>query len=378
VISRIRIIRAVPIVALVALLAGCAPAVLPTHAHSAAAPTSTPSPAPASAPGSRVPLGCAGLLGASSVQALAGTTAKVDRDENTPPTDIQSVAQLQYGALSCSWDGISGNPSSPGAELDIDIAPDAKAAFESRFVSIMADQSQNPHAAATENAAGDQSGYWCGTTIDALGADANIPDCDAEMLVGNYWVGIEVVAVNGLSREQLTTGLVTAMTEITGKLRAAGPAPTQWAAPATTPPGFCTDSTSTTSVRSIVGDATLAAAKAPVTSIDASTVGLDGPSARCAWNSKSYGYLELYLLGGGSWGLPAISPAKSGDSPLAGKAYASMTVAGATSAKMACAEGFCDAYLAVGTSAVEISYNDPGAAKNPVELGAFAKAIAAS
>jgi hypothetical protein len=372
-----RFVSAIPIVVAVVLLAGCAaPTPSPTHSHFSA-PTPTPTPKAASAPGSRVPLGCADLLDESSWKAVAGASAVVDRDEDAAPTDIASIAQLQYGALSCVWDGTrTSSASNPGSELKVDIAPDAKAAFESRFAAIMADQSLSPHAAATENVAGDQSGYWCGTTLDALGPDIDIPDCDVEMLVSNYWVGIDVEAINGVTRSQVTAGLTAAMTEIAKKLAAAGPAPAQWAAPASTPSGFCTDATSTASVRSILGDATLVPAKAPPVATYASTVGLVGPSARCAWSSKSYGYFEVYSVAGGSWAFPAISPVMTGDSVFAGKPYVPLVVPGATSTKVACVGGLCEAFLAAGTTAVEIDYNDPGTGENAALLGSLAKTIA--
>jgi hypothetical protein len=362
------------------VLVGCAtPSPNPLRSHPPTAPTPTSTPVTASAPGSRVPVGCAELLDHASWQDLAGETARVDHDENTAPTDIPSIAQFQYGALSCDWDGLYGNSAaSPGSELQIDVAPDARSEFENSFTAIMADQSASSHPTATENVAGDRSGYWCATNLDANGADANLPICEAEMLVSNYWVSIEISTVNKLSRAQLTAGLTTALTEIAAKLRAAVPPTQQWVLGAATPPGFCTDPASTASVRAIFGDPTLDLEKMTAPLTDASSVGLVRPYARCYWNTPSYGYVWVDLLGGGSWAIPTLSPVATGDSPFAGQTYTPLAVAGATSAKAACTQGACNAYLAVGTTAVNVSWADLGTAKNIAALGAFAKAVAAS
>ena len=111
------------------------------------------------------------------------------------------IAQLQFGALSCEWDLTR----SVGATLQIDVAPDSKSEFEGNFAAIMADQSIVSHPSATMNVAGDQSGYWCISDIQSLGADGT-PTCDAEMLVGNYWVGVRVLGVQGLSATQVDAG----------------------------------------------------------------------------------------------------------------------------------------------------------------------------
>ena len=374
------IARVVPLLALAALPAGCA-ATAPSHTspptHSAAAPTATPTPTPiaASAPGSRVPLGCADLLGTSSLTAIAGNAPHVYHDQGTAPTDIADIAQDQYGALDCNW--FKQQSAITGAELQVDVAPGAQSAFSSRFAAIMADQSRSKHPAATENIAGDQSGFWCANDVDALGADSNLPICDGELLVSGYWVGIEVDTVSGLSRAQLVAAVPAAMKDIATRLKDGGPAPAQWVAPATTPPGFCTASTHTATVRSIFGDSTLVPATLPAYSTTASTIGLVGPYATCNWKSKSHGYLQIRLLAGGSWAFPSFAPVPTGDSIATAKDYSALAVAGATSAKVACVSGECDAFLAVGSTAAQVTFNDPGVAKRASALAAFAKALTA-
>jgi hypothetical protein len=323
-----------------------------------------------------VPLGCAGLLGTSSLTAIAGHAPHTYHDQSTAPTNITSIAQDQYGALDCDW--LQQDSTITGAELQVDVAPDAQSTFGSRFAAIMADQSLNTHPAATENIAGDQSGFWCANVVDALGADSNLPICDGELLVSGYWVSIEVDTVNGLSRAQLVAAVPVAMKDIATRIEAAGSTPAQWVAPATTPPGFCTAPTSTAVVRSIFGDSTLVAATTPSNRTTASTIGLVGVYAACDWNSKSYGHLEIRLLAGGSWAFPSFAPVPIGDSSFTAQDYSALTVTGTASAKEACVNGGCDAFLAVGSSAVEVAYKDPGVAKRASVLAAFAKALAKS
>jgi hypothetical protein len=340
------------------LLAGCAaPTAAPAHSPSSSAPTPTPTPATASAPGPRVPIGCADLLGSATVQALAGANAKVQQDENAAPTNMVSVAELQYGAEDCVWDGVgSGAGSTPGAYLSLSVAPDAKAAFESRFTDLMA-VTTPPHPAATESVAGDESGYWCATDLDILGADGPSLTCDAEMLVGPYWVGIQVGDVSGLTRSQLTGGLTTGLGRIASGLKRAGAPLSQWASPAGDPPAACAASTRP---------------------LSASTIGLTGRDVLCAWNSAPYGSQNYELLAGGSWALPKLTPVPPADADYGSNPYVPMTVAGATSAKASCGGGTCDAYLAIGPSLVEIVYDDPGAAKSSSLLEALANAVASS
>ena len=343
---------------------------------------SSPTPAPtattaktAEAPGSRVPVGCASLLESDTVAALAGTDAKVSVDENTTPSGIVSIAQLQFGALPCLWVGRSvTGASGPGAELRVDVAPDSTTGFESNFAAIMADQSKISHPAATENVAGDQSGYWCANEVDALGADQNLSVCDGELLVSGYWASVQVDTVSGITRAQLLSGMAKAITDLASNLAKAGPALAQWVAPASTPPAFCTAPTSTATVRTVTGDASLELIPNAQQQVRAATVGLVGPDARCSWASPSSS-VSVDLLAGGSWAFPAIRPEATGDVAYAQQPYLAVTVAGATSAVEACGGRQCDAYLAVKAMAVEIRFTDPGANKRAIVLGGFVTSI---
>ena len=342
------------------LLAGCAaPSVAPTHSPSSTSPTPTPTLRAATAPGSRVPLGCADLVGVSNIQTLSGANAKVERDEHSAPTDMYAIAGLQYGAEHCVWDGGYGVPgSTSGAYLSVGIAPEGKADFESQFASLMALSPDFPHAAATENVAGDQSGFWCADDLETLGADGPSVTCDAEMRVDDYWVSIDVGDVVGLTRPQLTTGLTATLTRIASRLKAAAPVALPWKLPASTPPRFCT--------------ATAITVRSPA------LLGLRDRYDSCHWVDDTYGTVDFDLLAGGSWAVATMNPVASGDADYGRVPYVAIQVPGVTSAQASCDGTTCDAYLAVGTSAVEIVYDDPGEAKNPALLAALAKAVAAS
>jgi hypothetical protein len=111
-------------------------------------------------------------------------------------------------------------------------------------------------------------------------------------------------------------------------------------------------------------------------SFDAATIALEGRDIDCMWSDPAEGSVYVELLAGGSWVFPGWKPTPAIDSVV--DSYAPVTVPGASSAVMGTGEGSCEAYLAVGTTTVDISMNDLGTAKNITALAAFAKAIAAS
>jgi hypothetical protein len=343
---------------LVAGLAGCAAPVDGPPSHHTATPTTSPTTKAADAAGSRVPVGCAKLLGAAALAGLAGAKAQVRQDEHSAPTNLTSAAQLQYGAEDCVWArGGDVSDTTPGAYLNIAVAPDAKAAFQTQFAASMSSPPEFPHPAATENVAGDQSGYWCVSDSDlyALGSDGPSNICDAEMLVNDYWVSIQLGDVVTLTRDGLTAGLATALTQIASGLKKAGAPPLQWPAPASAVPSFCAASTPQ--------------------AVFAQTIGGSGRLYSCEWNSTTYGERDFDLLSGGSWAVSRLKPVSPNDADYGRVAYLPITVPGVPAALASCDGSTCDAYLAVGTSAVEAVYPDPGATKNPGLLAALATAI---
>jgi len=109
----------------------------------------------------------------------------------------------------------------------------------------------------------------------------------------------------------------------------------------------------------------------------ASSVGLAGHYAACRWDTPSTSGVYFSLLAGGAWAMDSIKPTPPGDSGIEPN-YGTLAVPGASKTLQACGEDECDAYLAVGTTLVEVQFNDPGAARRASVLGALATIIAAS
>jgi hypothetical protein len=363
------LIRIAPLVALVAVLAGCAAPTVPSHTH---ATKPTPTATAAATPGSRVPLKCADLFSPATVALLVGAPVNVLRDESTPPGNLQDVAAAQLGVLGCDWAGGDGFEAGYLADLSVYIAPESRAGFTANFSHDLA-EAPEAAGAPVKNTAGDKSGYWC----EAQGRSGDSPLCSAQMLVGSYWVSVSFSAVAPATAATATANTQKILAMVATQLRAAGPPETTvWAAPASTPPGFCTDPNSTVEVRKILAAPGLTVYPTGQRILDASRAALDGHDVYCLWSDSKEGSASVELLASGSWIFPGFAPVAAGDSIV--QSYAPVAVPGASSALMGCGQGGCEAYLAVGTTAVDISMVDLGTAKDIVALAAFAEAIAAS
>ncbi|HMH59126.1 MAG TPA: hypothetical protein VK537_08095 [Galbitalea sp.] len=365
------VLRFAPIIAVVALLAGCATATPPSTSHSAT-PTPPPRATAASAPGSRVPLKCSDLFTPSSVAVLVGAPVQVFRDETTPPGYLYDVANAELGVLGCEWAGDEGSEAGYFADVTVYIAPDSGAGFQANYSSDLAESPANA-GSPVENTAGDKSGYRCA----AQGRSDETPLCTAQMLVGSYWVTVDLSAVAPATAVTASVSTQKVLTRVVAQLHAVGlPKTTAWVAPASTPPGFCTDPGRTAEVRTIMDAPGLVVFPSAKRSFDATTIASERRDVGCMWTDPAEGYIGFDLLAGGSWVFPGWEPTPASDAVV--DSYAPVTVPGASSALMGSGGGACEAYLAVGTTAVEISMNDLGTAKNIAALSAFATAIAAS
>ena len=300
----------------------------------------------------------------------------VELDESTPPTALTSVAQQQYGALDCEWDGLA-DANAPGSILDVSVAPDAATQFDHNFDAIMKDEILGqPHPAATEGVAGDKSGYWCLTEVDQLGSDEDLPVCDGEMLVGSYWVSVQVSTVNNETRAQLIAGITALLSDAATKLAGIGAAVPQWSAPQTTPPALCSQA-NTAAVRSAFGNANWVFTAGPTPPTYASSIGLVGVYAACRWDTPTASGVYFGLVAGGSWSKTSLNPQPPDQSGV-GAAYTPIAISGAAGSIESCGGEECDAYLFVGKTVVEVDYPDPGTARRPMVLAAITKIIAAS
>jgi hypothetical protein len=361
------------VVAVVVLLAGCAPAV-PTQGHAPASPSSSASqaatPPAAAAPGSRVPLKCDDLFTTAAVGPLVGASVRSLRDDASPAANLLDLANAQLGTLGCEWGGGEAFESGYTADLSVFIAPDSAAEFSSRYRSNLS--SSSPETVVSDTA-GDKSAYQCQ-------AQAEVPDggvCQAEMLVGSYWVSSRVSTLAPASASSSGTSIQSALTQVAAKLRAAGaPKAGEWEPPTSRLPTFCTDPGSTALVRTIVGAPSLVLYPSVERTLDASRISLAGRDAECTWTSPTAGTISVELLVGGSWAFPNFAPVAPVDSIIQGP-YLPTRIAGATSALLACADGACEGYLEIGTTVADV-YTNAGLADSKTQLAGLAKAIAAS
>ena len=373
------LVRFVPLMVLTALLAGCAPAAAgPTASPAASAagsatPTPTPTIAAAAAPGPRVQLKCADLYSVDAVAKLIEATPTIADDETTAPAFLDNVAAAQFGTLLCQWEGPDGTEVSAAEDLAISIAPDSAAAYTTHSAE---DLKPGKSAKLFTSTAGDQSGILC----RSYGAIESW--CDAQMLVGTYWVSVTVSAANASGGPDPTISGVAdetrgVLSNVAGQLAAAPHPLAEWVAPATTPPAFCGDA-STAKVRSIFGvpSYTLAASSSPY--IDAQSVATIGKTASCTWNDskKKAESFTIELLAGGSWVYPGFKTTPYADGEV--RTFSSVQIPGTGGADLGCAESACESTFAVGSTLVNVDFNDLGSAKNKTALASLAAAIAAS
>jgi hypothetical protein len=382
--SRVLLLSAVAVSTL--FLAGCTaatPASSPTSPASTApvaTPTSTPTVAPASAPGPRVQVKCGDFYSTDAVKKLISVTQIDATDETAKPGYIEDVANAQLGELSCNWIGPDGSEVVAAEALGIAVAPDSADAYAKYAPTAL----KLPQSSARlyTSTAGDESKFWCqagGTNA----AGRNSSECYAQMLVGTYWATVQLslgnpntnapgsVAVGSKRMQKI-------LANVADKLTAAPRPVPQWVAPATTPPAFCTAPTSTAKVRRAFGVPSYVKQKQTSPVIDAGRLAIVGTTATCRWmdfKGKAES-LDIVLLAGGSWVNPGFTPKAFADGYV--RSFVPATVTGASSAYLGCALDYCDAYMTVGTSLVQVDFSGRGKSKNVAALASLAAAIAAS
>jgi hypothetical protein len=371
--------RFVPLIALTALLAGCAPATVAPTSSPEASSSTTPTPTPtatiaaAAAPGPRVQVKCADLYSVDAVAKLIEATPTIADDETTKPVFLDDAANAQFGTLRCQWEGPDGTEVSAAEDLAISIAPDSAAAYATHSAENL---KPGKSAKLFTSTAGDESGMLC----RSYGAIESW--CDAQMLVGTYWVTVNLSAANASGGPNPTMSGVAdetrgVLSNVAGQLAAAPQPLAEWVAPAQTPPSFCGDA-STAKVRTIFGVSGYALAASSSPDIDADTVATIGRTASCTWNDskKRAGSLNVELLASGSWVYPGFTTTPYADGEV--RKFSSVQIPGTSGADLGCAGGACESTFAVGTTLVNVNFADLGSAKDKAALTAFAAAIAAS
>jgi hypothetical protein len=352
------------------VLSACAPVTTTTPPPTQHAPA-TSTPHQAASPSVRVPITCASLFSAGVSSTLVGVTVVSRQDQTTVPTGITSIAALQYGTLHCLWGGHDTQDGGYVAQLAVDIAPDAFAGFTANIPVI---ESQSPPTA--ENTAGDKSEYQCDVQGDF--------GCSANMLVGSYWVTVYLgdLGVGTVSQAVANSHMQQALSTIASALRTTTVLPA-WNPPGTLP-GFCAAPGSLAKVQAAVDETDFAVTGQDNAPADASSYAqLPGVYAQCGWgstnSSEKFTSVQIALLRGGSWALPALNGLSDPQLYMLG-AYSTMSVPGADSAVGSCSTGVneCVVFLAIGTTLVYVELDDPGTAQVTSALSSLVTAIKAS
>jgi hypothetical protein len=372
--SKRQIARVLPAAVLVAVLAGCAPAVTQTTSPVAAgsstptvAPSVTPTPtqAPLANPVVQVSLGCEELLSLSAVDEAASDTAVVLRsDQTTRPASLDDVALRQRGTLQCVWGGKTQTDGGYDNGLTVDVAVDAAAAYATNVPLY-----EKTAPATATNTAGDQSEYGCGD-----GGNSSEYACDGNVLVGTFWATASLQHAYGKTSATLTqadSGMQKMLSGIASSLEHAQTLPA-WAAPAATTFDFCANAaTNTAKVRSIFGVPTMTIKPAPDdATYDATTATTSANTyISCTWGHREDG-LSAYELPNGAWALPgmvASPPILEGIGT-----YKAVTVPGADITLFVHGgEGASSVIFSVGANAYDLAYSDYGTAKDTAIMTAL-------
>jgi hypothetical protein len=369
-----RLVAAGSVLFLCGLLAGCAPATTTPHAAaSSVAPTPTPTPTAVADPKIRVPLSCATLFTTSAVSALLGTTATLAVDESTAPTDLDGIAQVQRGILTCTWGGKDKTDSGFDQALSVYVEPDATRDFTTNFPAV-----KHNFGKPVVGTYGDQSAYAC--------ESGGGIECGANVLVGGYWLTVDLHDLDSSHDVPKATAVLRLKsilnTTVTALKGAGDPSPT-WTAPADGLLPFCVSPASTAAVRKAFDSKGLVSASDdPGSGQDVSTIGQTGDSfARCDWEQKAasvpkgqYSDVTLEILDRGVWALPGFV-ANPPTQWYVGT-YKPVSIPGADNAVLACNNADCDAIFGIGSNAIEVGFSDLGSARNTAALTAFASVVA--
>ncbi len=166
------------------------------------------------------------------------------RDEATALGYLQDAANAQLGVLGCECAGGEQFEAGYLADVRIFIAPDSSSTFAANYPSFAAGAPAG-FEPLVENTVGDKSGYRC----EAQGLGSDSPPCQAQMLVGSYWVTVSISAL----------------------------------APASASPEFCSNPGATAQVRSIFAAPGLALYPAGKRTFDDASIALAGRDSACAW-----------------------------------------------------------------------------------------------
>jgi hypothetical protein len=260
--------------------------------------------------------------------ALVGYAVSVKSDETSTPTDISAIAARQHGTLVCIWGGTTGAGELAGyaEQLEIDIAVDAKAAYEKDTPAIDADDPPTQ-----VNTAGDKSGSSC-----------DVEDffyCGGEMLVGNYWVSAALrnENVSTVSAAVAAARIQRVLTTVAAELAGTKPG-SAWHHPASTLPTLCSAPGSRVALQHALGVPRLQSTPFVLTAINSFYLSEPGAdSATCQWRTASYKALV-----------------NSPHTDIVFGAYRAVQVPGSRAVVLSCSISFCVAILTERANVVQI------------------------
>jgi hypothetical protein len=304
--------------AVIAVLAGCAPA---THAAPTATRSASARPTPTVEPQSATPtplLGgdCSKLIPIDDVVSatVVPTVALVPA---RPLNDLYQLPIRQAGGLECEWSG-------PGitADLDVSVLPNARAILDAQAARLDAgdDTKKNEAHVANVPVFGDRS--W--TDCISLGEDPS-DGCWFDIQVGTFWIEVDQVYGGSFTPYPQASGVTTLLTHLVDKVRSLTPS-RAWKPDigALSLPTTCGATLSLATVRSVTGgpDLTQPAETGTFNAL------LDGAftstgSLFCQWLADSDGApvagFSLVMVPGSAWAWSAMAgpPAAVAPYPLA-------------------------------------------------------------
>lgn len=350
--SRRRLGRIIVVLAVLALaLTACSAAAAPT-------------PLPIASPSVRVPLKCSQLFTVDAARALVGYPVSVKADETTTPVDIYAIAARQAGTLSCVWGGhgLAGETAGYNDQLEVDIAPDASTAYATNVAAIYAGTSPT-----SVNTPGVKSESLCDLTSYFF--------CGAEMLVGTYWVSVQLQNDYNLtiSSDVANTRIQQVLTIAAATLRDAKPA-AAWKPPASKLPTICSSTHSRATLQKILGMTALEPTPTTSGATDAYFSAFSG-AASCQSRDDlatetgiaKVIYVDFEVLKGGAWSLQALVRSPHNSEYFG--TYRAVKIPGTNAAVLACSiSSDCSAIVAINNNVIEIDLEVPSTTKSITNL----------
>lgn len=288
----------VAVVALVLLLAGCAPVPTAETAGPVESATPTPTPTAAAVPQPSLALTCADILTDVEASDILQTPVQLRVDENDV-RNVRDIAHLQSGMLSCIWGGEHKTDNGWDQSITLDVLPDAVTDFDAGVMQV--------DDGAVVYSAGDESEYLCFV-------EQTFSQCAANILIDGYWAQVLSHAYGtdtGRTQATAEAGMATLLDGLAAKIPAADTSPTWPAPPGVVTGAFCTDEAAGAAVVQqafeVPGLVDWDSAPTPPFRADQVAV-MRAQTQYCSWVSRGEEYLtaNVTVVPGGEWAFPEL------------------------------------------------------------------------